>query len=1146
LRSLEVYDFRVLREVRLTLGQGFNVLFGPNDLGKSSIADALRAAFLLPFGSTESCEFIPWGTDLVPRVVVVFEVKGAVWKITKTFGSGARGTALLERCGLGGGLCQEAQGRQVEGKVREILAWGVPSPGGKGAPRGLPASYLTTALLARQDEVIAILEASLEKDRVDSGRNLITEALGALGQDPLVSRLLERLEDRVQETFTPTGQAKRTGPLAQRTQEINRREDCLRELEERVRRSKEIEQRVQSLTEQQNLATENCGRIGRRLKLLQAVGQAELELDRIRATERSAEDLRGSLAQIEEDVTRKEAMHQAATSALRRLEEDLRVARERLAKASGAREKLEESFRHDRDARQAELVARRNAAAQRAQSAREVIQAREQVQAREQELAEAELEHQRAQQSVEGVQNLAELASLLARQRQALAMLAALRIAEEERDNRAARVAEARTDLKKLETGLDQAKRTLTCQKETLVKREVRKETLRASLSKVEAAEREASQALARVRTSCKRMSEAEKALAGLEAAGHELEVKITANDDRKKACEASLRALWALPLVTLLFGGATVALGLWLKVPGLALAVAAVAFAILAPALAAIPLRRQRIRDDVVKARENLLEKRNLNSAKRVVAEAQVTSARSELEQLDVTAGNPEAALKKAEARLQEARSALPRIQGELAAFDGDQQPQLVGTVTVVKQTERAAADLEKQVLEGKQTLDAARHDLAKAEARMEVATSSAASVDLPDLERRVEAARRKLGDQANVLVPEPEEAETKIELARQAAAEYETGVKVSQGRLSDARSRFEELASRLGQPPDQVLAEAEKAREDVDRALEDLENTLSTELAAAEKECQESQTLLTRLEEDLGAARTQTEAATQARDEARTRRDEASGKLDALCQSVPISTVAAAEAALAQARRELEQDPAGPNASPEDIAQTAAILDGQREKLRRTENELHAARGQLALVGGSVAKEQLDQEREVLERLRASAEDLELEFKGARRLLDVLNEVDAKHGAHLGRSLAKPVTEKFVELTAGRYAGVVMDPDLRVRTIAAKSGERDPAALSVGTRDQLATLVRLALAAHLKSVVLLDDQLTHSDLRRMEWFRERLRASVLDHGHQIIVITCRPSDYLLPEEMPGPQCERFEAPDGRLTVVDLERLTS
>jgi uncharacterized protein YhaN len=208
--------------------------------------------------------------------------------------------------------------------------------------------------------------------------------------------------------------------------------------------------------------------------------------------------------------------------------------------------------------------------------------------------------------------------------------------------------------------------------------------------------------------------------------------------------------------------------------------------------------------------------------------------------------------------------------------------------------------------------------------------------------------------------------------------------------------------------------------------------------------------------------------------------------------------------------------------------------------------ENDLHAARGKLELVGGTVARERRDQELESPQNLKKKAEELEFEYRATKRLLDVLNEEEKKLAEHLGRRLAKPVTERFLAITAGRYAQVLLDPGLRVLTVSAKGGERSLVSLSVGTRDQLATLIRLSLTAHLRSVLVLDDQLTNSDPCRLDWFRERLRASVRDHHHQIIVITCRPLDYLHPEEMPSPPRDRLEAENGGVVVVNLERVAS
>ena len=75
----------------------------------------------------------------------------------------------------------------------------------------------------------------------------------------------------------------------------------------------------------------------------------------------------------------------------------------------------------------------------------------------------------------------------------------------------------------------------------------------------------------------------------------------------------------------------------------------------------------------------------------------------------------------------------------------------------------------------------------------------------------------------------------------------------------------------------------------------------------------------------------------------------------------------------------------------------------------------------------------------------------------------------------------------------------------------------------LSIGTREQLSTLFRLCLAERLRTALLLDDQLVQSDPDRLRWFRTALRQTATS-GVQVIVLTCRPDDYLEPSETPQP----------------------
>ncbi len=123
----------------------------------------------------------------------------------------------------------------------------------------------------------------------------------------------------------------------------------------------------------------------------------------------------------------------------------------------------------------------------------------------------------------------------------------------------------------------------------------------------------------------------------------------------------------------------------------------------------------------------------------------------------------------------------------------------------------------------------------------------------------------------------------------------------------------------------------------------------------------------------------------------------------------------------------------------------------------------------------------------------------------------------------AHLGRALGEPVGRRFAELTRHRYTNLEFDPLLSAAGLQAAgvSAEADVlAALSVGTRDQLATLVRLTIANQLQCSIILDDHLVQTDPVRLAWFRDMLLKTALET--QVIVFTCRPSDYLHADERP------------------------
>ena len=192
----------------VVFGPGLNVLYGPNDLGKSTLADAIRLVLLLPHTSTHCESFVPWTGGQDPMVELTFQTDAQrFWRVRKQFGKG--GSSVLQESRDGQQFDEVERARRVDARLREILRWGIPEPGGSGAAKGLPTSFLATALLSTQADVSAILEGSLERDTAPTGKERIAAALQALAQDPLFVGLLREVQSRRDEAYTDKG-AKKT------------------------------------------------------------------------------------------------------------------------------------------------------------------------------------------------------------------------------------------------------------------------------------------------------------------------------------------------------------------------------------------------------------------------------------------------------------------------------------------------------------------------------------------------------------------------------------------------------------------------------------------------------------------------------------------------------------------------------------------------------------------------------------------------------------------------------------------------------------------------------------------------------------------------------------------------------------------------
>ena len=438
--------------------------------------------------------------------------------------------------------------------------------------------------------------------------------------------------------------------------------------------------------------------------------------------------------------------------------------------------------------------------------------------------------------------------------------------------------------------------------------------------------------------------------------------------------------------------------------------------------------------------------------------------------------------------------QAAIEGTRGRLRA-DADAAVKLATDNRIARQTEYGTAA---------KALTAAETTLALAEqqsdpeqiARLRTRLAGIGDVDAP--EASVEAASKALGE------------------AKTRHTTDSTTADMLSGQLDEQRSAVERRVNLLG--GDLVIAhqQAQQSLEAITAELIalDLPDAGSdsgwSDLERATKED-------VRLEEQSAADRTTLESATK-------QRSDAEGDLKALetdAATLRGKLTVVYRPALESRLQKATGDPVwgvaeGP---PLDPAATRATVKSLQDRRQRCTDDLNHTKGQLHLIAGHVGSERLAQQEEVVKLTRAELLERELTEHAARRLLIEIEKVEAERATHLGHALAGPITEQFRALTGGRYGPISLDPDLKTTHIDVQGAAQQLDHLSVGTREQLATLLRLAIAGYLKTALVLDDQLVHSDPERLNWFRDRLRASAGECGHQVIVFTCRPSDYLSPD---------------------------
>lgn len=335
LHRLHVKNFGGVRDVAVEFGPGLNVLYGPNDLGKSTLVDAIRLVLLLPHGSNHSESFVPWNTGATPFVELCFETETQrIWRVRKEFGRGGRSSLEVSRNGRD--YEDAEQGRRVDGKLREMLGWGIPEPGGSGSSRGLPKSFLATALLSTQADVTAILNEDLGDDQADSGKERISAALQAVAQDPLFVALLRATQAKRDEAYTDRGAKKqaRGSVFKVATERVNAARDEMTRLQHIVAESDGVEEQIRELASRRD---------SRRQTLDEGL-EAHKELERLLRQSEARREASEVVRTAEEAVRRIEKMDADIAASVVKLHE-------RASDEGAAKKLLEQSQSQEANAR---------------------------------------------------------------------------------------------------------------------------------------------------------------------------------------------------------------------------------------------------------------------------------------------------------------------------------------------------------------------------------------------------------------------------------------------------------------------------------------------------------------------------------------------------------------------------------------------------------------------------------------------------------------------------------------------------------------------------------------------------------------------------------------------------------------------------
>jgi DNA repair exonuclease SbcCD ATPase subunit len=221
LSSIIVRNYRLHRELKIELDRSLSLIGGPNESGKSTLAEAAhRALFLRAKGTSEAHKsMIPRTQAGHPEVELVFEAGGRSYRLHKRF-SGASGTASLTQVGGASWTGDEAETKLAELLGVEAVA------AGRGAAGRVAEQWAHIWIQQGQSGKNPVEATNAHRDSLFAqlqGRNGAAAAI----QSELDARVAGEIARRLESTFTRGDLPKAGSELARATAEQTRTAEAL-------------------------------------------------------------------------------------------------------------------------------------------------------------------------------------------------------------------------------------------------------------------------------------------------------------------------------------------------------------------------------------------------------------------------------------------------------------------------------------------------------------------------------------------------------------------------------------------------------------------------------------------------------------------------------------------------------------------------------------------------------------------------------------------------------------------------------------------------------------------------------------------------------------------------------------------------------